>query len=82
MFEYVHLDTPREKSFEVEELGQALVWLAVGGLLGLAVAVPYDRMLGLPSETGTVLASAVWIALLGLPQWRCPAPDRGRTSRR
>jgi hypothetical protein len=53
-------------SVDVKVLGKALLWLAAGGLLGLAVALPYDRLLGLPSATGTVLASVVWAVLLGI----------------
>ena len=50
----------------IEELSQALMWLATGALLGVIVAMPYDRLLGLPGSTGTVLGSAVWCVLLGV----------------
>ena len=53
-------------SVEIKVLGKALLWLAAGGLLGLLVALPYDRLLGLPSATSTVLASVVGAVLLGL----------------
>jgi hypothetical protein len=58
--------TRADVSVEVKVLGKALLWLAAGGLLGLLVALPYDRLLGAPSATGTVLASVVWAVLLGM----------------
>ena len=58
----------RPKRVDVEMIGKALVVLAAGGLLGLAVALPYDRLLGLPKPTGTVLGAGVWLVLLGVFQ--------------
>lgn len=59
---------PGAELLGVEELGKVLLWLAAGALLGVAVAVPYDRLLGLPSATGALLRSAVWVILLELPR--------------
>jgi hypothetical protein len=58
------INTQTEKRIDVEEWGRALIWLSIGGLLGLAVALPYDRLLGLPGSIGTFLAAAVWGVLL------------------
>jgi hypothetical protein len=66
--EYTHTDTrvcPRVRGVE---LGKALALLAAGVLLGLAAALPYDRLLGLPGSTGTILGSVVWVVLLGTRQ--------------
>jgi hypothetical protein len=41
-----------------------LVALAAGALLGVLAALPYDRLLGLSGETGTVLRSLVTTAVL------------------
>jgi hypothetical protein len=53
-------------ALDVKTLGKALIWLAAGVLLGLVVGVPYDRLLGLPSGTGTLLGAVVWAVLLGM----------------
>ena len=66
MLECTYIDTQTDKRIDIEALGWGLVWLAVGALLGLAVALPYDRLLGLPGSTGTLLGAAVWVALLGV----------------
>jgi hypothetical protein len=66
MLECTYIDIRTEKRIDIETLGWGLVWLAVGALLGLAVALPYDRLLGLPGSAGTLLSAAVWIALLGV----------------
>jgi hypothetical protein len=63
--ERTDIDTQTTPGVEFEALGKALVWLAFGALLGLAVALPYDRLLGLPDSTGTILGSVVWVILLG-----------------
>ena len=55
----------RRERVDVELIGKALLVLAAGGLLGLMVALPYDRLLGLPDSTGTFLGAAVWFVLLG-----------------
>ena len=55
-----------------EMLCRALVALATGALLGVLVALPYDRLLGLPTLACTVLRSATSVALLGALQARCP----------
>ena len=68
MLECTYIDTRTDKRFDVEALGKVLVNLSAGALLGLAVALPYDRLLGLPGSTGTILAAAVWAALLGVLQ--------------
>jgi hypothetical protein len=46
-------------------LARALLLLAAGALLGLAVALPYDRLLGLPASTKSVLGAVVWFVLIG-----------------
>ena len=60
------IDTRTDKRIDVEALGKVLIRLSAGALLGLVVALPYDRLLGLPGSTGTILAAAVWAALLGM----------------
>ena len=65
MFEFKYLNTQARESIRLAVLGRGLVWLATGGLLGLVVALPYDRLLGLPSSTGTILGALVWAGLLG-----------------
>jgi hypothetical protein len=47
------------------ELVKALLLLSGGALLGLAVALPYERLLGLPASTKSVLGAAVWFVLIG-----------------
>jgi hypothetical protein len=64
MLECRYIETQTEKRIDIEDLGRALVWLSAGALLGLAVALPYDRLLGLPGSTGTLLGAAVWGVLL------------------
>jgi hypothetical protein len=66
MLECTYIDTRTEKQVDIEALGWGLVRLAAGALLGLAVALPYDRLLGLPGSTGTILGAAVGAALLGV----------------
>ena len=58
--------TRNDLPLDVKGLGKVLLWLAAGGLLGVLVALPYDRLLGLPTATGAVLASVVWSVLLGM----------------
>lgn len=54
---------PREE----EWAWKALAALAIGALLGALAALPYDRLLGLPGTTGTVLRSLVaTVVLAGL----------------
>jgi hypothetical protein len=65
MIECAYVDLQTRKQIDVDQVGKALIWLAAGALLGLAVALPYDRLLGLPGSTGTFLGAAVWAALLG-----------------
>jgi hypothetical protein len=55
-----------------EMLCKALVALAAGALLGVLVAVPYDRLIGLPASACTILRSAVSVALLGALHFRRP----------
>jgi hypothetical protein len=43
----------------------AVMALAIGALLGTLSVVPYDQVLGLSGVTGTVLQSAISVALLG-----------------
>jgi hypothetical protein len=43
----------------------AIMALAIGTLLGTLSVVPYDRVLGLSASTGTILQSAISVALLG-----------------
>jgi len=66
MLECTYIDTRTDKRIDIETLGKVLIGLAAGALLGLAVALPYDRLLGLPGSTGTILGMAVWAALLGV----------------
>jgi hypothetical protein len=68
MNERTYLHTQTTGSVELEALGKGLVVLAIGALLGLAVVLPYDRLLGLPGSIGSILGTAVWIALLGWQQ--------------
>jgi hypothetical protein len=43
----------------------AVMALAIGALLGTLSVVPYDRVLGLSGSAGTILQSAISVALLG-----------------
>jgi hypothetical protein len=42
-----------------------LIALGIGALLGVLVAVPYDRVIGLSEPTCTILRSVVSVAVLG-----------------
>jgi hypothetical protein len=65
---YENTETRAQERASVEEFGRALMVLAAGALLGLAVALPYDQLLGLPDSTGAILGSVVWVTLLGTRQ--------------
>ena len=60
------IDSSRNPS-RGEWVWKALAALAIGALLGALAALPYDRLLGLPGTTGTVLRSLVaTVVLAGL----------------
>lgn len=66
MLECTYIGTRTDKRIDIEALTKVLIGLSAGALLGLIVALPYDRLLGLPDSTGTILGAAVWAALLGV----------------
>jgi hypothetical protein len=53
-----------QTSHSGELIWKALTALALGALLGALAALPYDQLLGLSSETCTVLRSGVAILVL------------------
>jgi len=55
---------PTKKLDRREVYANALVALAIGVLLGVLVAVPYDRLLGLSGEACVALRSVVAVGLL------------------
>ena len=58
---FTHVDN----SGEGEAVWHVLIALSIGALLGVLVAVPYDRLIGLSEPTCTLLPSVVSVVVLG-----------------